>query len=55
MIACISETVNNQVNRDKDVNGINNETTRLKPEPTSHATELTSERNQGTNIFKKTI
>ena len=53
MMACISETVDSQVYSKINENGIDNETTSLKPEPTSDETELTPDKNERTTNDKE--
>ena len=52
-MAIISETVRHQVDLETNENGINNETTSLKPEIASRETELTPGKVEGTTSNKE--
>ena len=51
-IAHISETISNEIDRENKVNGIDNERTSLKPEPTSNESELNSANREGVTCNK---
>ena len=46
---CVLETVHSQIDLENKENGIDNETSSLKPEPTTNETELTPDKNEGTS------